>query len=415
MKLIGPFKQLLPMTGLPLRGSLADAEMPLFRDAGILVDAGKVRRVGPFRELYRQAQREGFGHLALEGVQVGLPGFIDAHTHLCFSGSRAADYALRNAGKSYLEIAKAGGGIWDTVSRSRAATQKELEDGIVQRATRHLRHGITTIEVKSGYGLNVQEELKMLYAIREAGKRLQADLVPTCLAAHTMPGDFEGSPREYLELMSGELLPRLRKEDLCRRVDAFIEESAFSKADIGPYFTAAKRLGFELTVHADQFTVGGSEVAIAYGALSADHLEASGPAEIKRLAASSVIATALPGASLGLGAAFTPARALLDAGAALAIASDWNPGSAPMGNLLTQAAILGAYEKLHNAEVFAGLTFRAAAALNLRDRGRLEQGMLADFVCFPTSDYREILYLQGSMKPLGVWKEGSCVYQEPKN
>jgi imidazolonepropionase len=169
-------------------------------------------------------------------------------------------------------------------------------------------------------------------------------------------------------------------------------------------------MGFSLTVHADQFTVGGSEAAIAHGAVSADHLEASTAREVAQIAGSNVIATALPGASLGLGCSFAPARALLNAGAALAIASDWNPGSAPMGRLLTQAAILGTFQKLTGAEVFAGVTFRAAAALQLQDRGRLEPGQQADMVGFATSDYREILYRQGSLAPARVWKNGKCVY-----
>ena len=173
-------------------------------------------------------------------------------------------------------------------------------------------------------------------------------------------------------------------------------------------------MGFELTLHADQFTPGGSEVAVTCGALSADHLEASGPSEVQALAQSDVVATALPGASIGLGCDFTPARALLDAGACLAIASDFNPGSAPMGDLLTQASILGAFEKLANAEVLAGITYRAARALGLSDRGRLLPGMKADLAVFPTDDFNEILYHQGQLRPSLVWKNGECVLDKTR-
>jgi imidazolonepropionase len=172
-------------------------------------------------------------------------------------------------------------------------------------------------------------------------------------------------------------------------------------------------MGFDITVHADQFSTSGSQVAVDFGAISADHLEASAKKEIELLAKSNVIATALPGASIGLGCDFTPARKLLDAGAALAIASDHNPGSAPMGNLLAQASILATFEKLSNAEVLAGLTFRAAAALNLKDRGILETGKLADFVVFPTKNYQEITYQQGQLKPSMVWKNGKKVNSSP--
>jgi imidazolonepropionase len=260
----------------------------------------------------------------------------------------------------------------------------------------------------------VDEELKMLRAIRTASQQSAAHLVPTCLAAHIVPRDFDSDARAYLNEMIEHLLPGLKKEGLCHRVDAFVEEGAFSPEVIGPYFSRAKRLGFDLTVHADQFTSGGSAVAVTFGALSADHLEASTRSDIERLAKSDVIATALPGASLGLGSSFAPARALLNAGAALSIASDWNPGSAPMGQLITQAAILGTFEKLSNAEVLAAVTFRAAAALNLQDRGRLEKGKLADIVVFPVPDYREILYQQGSLKPLSVWKKGNCITEPEK-
>jgi len=168
-------------------------------------------------------------------------------------------------------------------------------------------------------------------------------------------------------------------------------------------------MGFDLALHADQFTPGGSALAVKFGAKSADHLEASTEREISLLANSDTIAVALPGASIGLGCAFTPARKILDQGGALAIASDWNPGSAPMGDLLVQASVLATFEKLSTAEVFAGLTFRAAAALGLEDRGKLKVGQLADFILFPTSDYQDILYHQGKMKPTTVWKRGAKV------
>ena len=236
-----------------------------------------------------------------------------------------------------------------------------------------------------------------------------ADLVATCLAAHILPKEFNGLGADYLEHVLNDLLPVIKKENLAARVDIFIEESAFNTTNAMDYLRAAKQMGFDVTAHADQFTTGGSEVAVHVGAVSADHLEASGEREIKRLAASETVAVALPGASLGLGMGFAPARKLLNAGACLAIASDWNPGSAPMGDLLMQASVLSAYEKLTTAEVFAGLTFRAAKALNLHDRGTLEKGKLADFQAYICDDYREILYQQGKLKPGRVWKKGNCL------
>lgn len=408
-KLIGPFAQILPMTQLGLKGAIADESLSIISDGGILIENDTIHSIDKYSNLLPVAEKLGAKVTTLDGKDVCLPGLIDAHTHICFGGTRAKDYAMRNAGKSYLEIAKSGGGIWDTVTQTRKATEDQLVDLIIERANRHLENGITTIEVKSGYGLSVAEELKILYAIKKANQNLPADLIATCLAAHMVPKDYSGTAKEYLEEISTELFPKLKSEQLCNRIDAFIEESAYSKDDIAPYFSKAKAMGFDITVHADQFSTSGSAVAITYDAISADHLEASTTKEIKALAKSNVIATALPGASLGLGCAFTPARELLDAGGALAIASDWNPGSAPMGDLLTQAAILGTFQKLSNAEVLAGITFRAALALNLQDRGKLENGYLADFITFPTNDYKEILYKQGTLRPNRVWKGGNLV------
>jgi imidazolonepropionase len=188
-----------------------------------------------------------------------------------------------------------------------------------------------------------------------------------------------------------------------------VEEGAFGQEVAKVYLEKAQSLGFDITIHADQFHIGGSELAITVGAKSADHLEVSGSEEITNLAKSDVIATALPGASLGLGCAFTPARAILDQGGQLAIASDWNPGSAPMGDLLLQASILGTFQKLSNTEVLAGITVRAAKALGLQDRGILKPGLKADFLVFPTAQYNEILYQQGKMKPTNVIKNGKMV------
>ncbi|MBT8301231.1 MAG: imidazolonepropionase [Maribacter sp.] len=415
MKLIGPFKQIVPMRGLALKGAISDNQLEIIKDGGILIENDKIRAIGNFPKMIAGAKGNAIEVHQLSGDHTCLPGFVDAHTHICYGGSRANDYAMRNSGKTYLEISNAGGGIWDTVTQTRKATKEALVKGIIKRAKRHLANGVTTIEVKSGYGLSVTEELKMLYAIKQADQTLATDLVTTCLAAHMFPRDYNGNPEDYLEEMATNLLPILKEENLTDRIDAFIEEGAFTPEFIEPYFNKAQELGFDIIVHADQFSTGGSEVAIRHNAISADHLEASTDREISLLANSDVVSVALPGASIGLGCAFTPARKILDAGGVLAIASDHNPGSAPMGDLLTQAAILGTFQKLSNAEVLAGITFRAAAALKLWDRGKLDEGFLADLSIFHTNDYKEVLYNQGNFKPCMVWKKGELVYNKHKH
>lgn len=406
MKLIGPFTQILTMDHLSLKGALKDDQLEVISNGGILIDNENIVEVGPFSALEKKALRQNIAIERLEGQLVAMPGLIDAHTHLCWAGFRADDYAKRLSGHTYLEIANEGGGIWSTVLKTREATLDELSELTAVRANLMLSEGVCTIEVKSGYGLTVESEVKILRAIKKA--YAEADLISTCLAAHICPKDFNGSNAEYLQMNLDDLLPILIEESLTNRVDIFIEDSAFTVDQAHIYLQKAKALGFNLVIHGDQFSIGGSQLAVELGAISVDHLEASDEKAIKMLAKSDVVATVLPGASLGLGIPFAPARKLLDAGACLAIASDWNPGSAPNGDLLMQAALLGVYEKLTMAETLAGITVRAAKALKLNERGVLKKGNIADIVVFPADDFREIIYRQGKLKPSIVWKKGKA-------
>ena len=404
MKLIGPFKQIVTLRNLPLRGKLSDEQLEIIENGGILIKDEKIEEVGNFEELKSKNQISEIENI--EGEQICLPAFTDSHTHICFGGNRANDFAMRNAGKTYLEIAENGGGIWSSVQHTRKASEEELLKTILERINSLISQGITTIEIKSGYGLDVENELKMLRVIQKAQTFTKATLVPTCLSAHLKPRDFEGTSQEYLNYILREILPKVKAENLAKRVDIFIEKSAFLPEESKEFLLKAKELGFEITVHADQFTSGSSRIAVEVGAKSADHLEATIDEDIEFLAQSETVATALPGASLGLGEKFTPARKILDAGGILAIASDWNPGSAPMGNLITQASILATFEKLSTAEVLAGITFRSAFALSLEDRGTLEKGKKADFVTFKTDNFQNVLYQQGSLKTDSVYING---------
>ncbi|AYZ13908.1 imidazolonepropionase [Chryseobacterium arthrosphaerae] len=407
MKLIGPFRQVVTLANLPLRGKLTDEQLEVIADGGIIVADNTIQKTGNFETL--KTENPGIEIETIEGDQVILPAFVDSHTHICFGGNRANDFAMRNAGKTYLEIAESGGGIWSSVQHTRNASEEELLKTLLERIGFLVDLGITTIEVKSGYGLDVENELKMLRIIKKAKESTEATLVPTCLSAHLKPRDFEGSNPEYLDYILTEILPKVKEEDLAKRVDIFIEKSAFQPEESKEFLLKTKDLGFEITVHADQFTPGSSRIAVEVGAKSADHLEATIDEDIEFLAESDTVATALPGASLGLGEKFTPARKLLDAGAIVAIASDWNPGSAPMGNLITQASILATFQKLTTAEVLAGMTFRAAYVLNLEDRGKLEPGKKADFVTFKTNNFQNVLYSQGSLKAEHVYINGNRI------
>ncbi|MCA0366310.1 MAG: imidazolonepropionase [Bacteroidetes bacterium] len=403
MKLIGPFTQILTLDKIPLKGVVKDEALEILPESGVLVEHGMIVKAGDFdslRKEYKEAEIE-----EVDQKSVLLPGFVDCHTHSCFAGSRAMDFAERNAGTSYLEIAQKGGGIWSTVTATRNSKYAELKLLTEKRVNDFLKSGVTTIEIKSGYGLSVHEELKMLNVINQLNTK--ADIVSTCLAAHIKPKDFEGTNSDYLGFLTDNLLSEIKH--LTQRVDIFTEKSAFGIEESTIYLQKAKELGYKITVHADQFTAGSAQMAVKLGALSADHLEASTDEDIKILANSETVAVALPGASIGLGEPFAPARKLLDAGACVAIASDYNPGSAPMGDLLTQASILAAYQKLSTAEVLAGLTFRAAEALDISTVGKISSGFQADFQAYACDDYREILYHQGSLKPEVVWKKGEKI------
>ena len=407
MKLIGPFKQIITLANLPLRGKLSDNQLEIIENGGILIKNGFIEEIGDLEHL-----KSKFPNIELEILNsevVTLPAFTDCHTHICFGGNRANDFAMRNAGKTYLEIAENGGGIWSSVRHTRQASEEELLKTTLERINFLISLGITTIEIKSGYGLDLENELKMLRVIKKAQEVTKATLVPTCLSAHLKPKDFEGTNEEYLKFILTEILPKVKEEKLSKRIDIFIEKSAFQPEESKAFLLKAKELGFEITVHADQFTPGSSRIAVEVGAKSADHLEATIDEDLEFLAQSETVAVALPGASLGLGEKFTPARKILDKNGILAIASDWNPGSAPMGNLITQASILATFEKLSTAEVLAGITFRSAFALDLTDRGILEKGKKADFVTFNTDNFQNVFYQQGSLKADSVYINGEKI------
>ena len=411
MKLIGPFKQIVTLNNLPLRGKISDEQLEIIENGGILINSeNKIEEIGNYEVIVNEVKQSQISNLKSQiSNSVVLPAFIDCHTHICFGGNSANDFAMRNAGKTYLEIAEKGGGIWSSVQHTRNASESELLEKLLERINRLISLGITTIEIKSGYGLNVESELKMLRVMKKAQEKTEATLVPTCLSAHLKPKDFEGTSSAYLQYILTEILPKVKQENLSKRVDIFIEKSAFQPEESRKFLEKAKEMGFEITVHADQFTAGSSRIAVEVGAVSADHLEATIDEDIEFLAKSETVAVALPGASLGLGEPFTPARKILDKNGILAIASDWNPGSAPMGNLITQASILATFQKLTTAEVLAGITFRAAKALNFTDRGILKKGMKADFVVFETDNFQNILYNQGSLVASEVYIDGEKI------
>lgn len=392
--LFGPFEELITMDALPASGPIKDSAFPVIKQGGILVSDGKVVNAGVYSDLALQAAST----YSFKRNTVALPAFIDAHTHMCFAGNRAQDFAMRLQGKTYSEIAKEGGGIIRSVKATREASKDELLQLLLDRLQQKLRDGVGTAEIKSGYGLDEKTELNMLAVIRDASLKQPIKLIPTLLAAHTLPPEFN-SKGAYLEWILKELLPKVKEKNLSDRVDIFCDDCAFSVKEAAYFLLEAKAQGFALTCHADQFSRGGALLAAKLRALSADHLEASVDEDFLALKKSDTYPITLPGATLGLGMPFAKARKMLDLDLPLVIASDWNPGSAPSGDLVTQASIMAVFEKLTVAETLAAITFRAASALKIPDKGILKPKWAADFVVYQTSDHRDIIYRQGALKP----------------
>jgi imidazolonepropionase len=331
------------------------------------------------------------------------PGFIECHTHLIFAGHRAVEFEMRNQGASYQEISQKGGGILSTMKHTRAASPKVLKELAQKRVDDFTAQGVTTLEMKSGYALDLKNELKVLKVAQELkGPRI----VTTFLGAHAKPPEFTGYP-EYLKFLSDQVLPRVKKQKLASRVDIFVEEGFFNQRDSRDFLKAAQGLGFDLVVHADQLTLsGGADLCVEFNALSGDHLLRIQEKEIRKLAASQVTCVLLPAADLYMKCAYPPARALIDAGARVALATDFNPGTSPTQDLNLVGLLARLEMKMTLPEVIAAYTVGAAHALKLSSKvGSLELGKCADLICTDVS-WQEFFYSVGQRIPTSVYKNG---------
>jgi imidazolonepropionase len=384
-----------PRVGAEMRalGIIEDGAL-LIRDDTIAV-AGTTAEVEPLAS--RDAER-----LDARG-RVVMPGFVDAHTHPVFAGTREDEYEMRAEGLTYQEIAARGGGIRSTVRRTRAASSDELFQAALPRIRRMLEHGTTTIEAKSGYGLTLDDELKLLGVIRRLNQETPMTLVPTFLGAHEIPDEYRGSQpgerrADYIRLVMDEMLPRVSVGRLARFADIFCESHVFTVAEARHILSRAKQLGLGLRLHADQLTHGGGAgLAAELGALTADHLEWIDEEGIRRLAEANVAAVLLPGAVFNLGLSrYAPARAMIEAGVSVVIATDFNPGSSPTPSMQMALSIACTQMRMTPAEAVTASTINAAYTLDLGHLvGSLEAGKQADLVIYDTGDYRQIPYFFG--------------------
>lgn len=343
--------------------------------------------------------------------RVVLPGFVDSHTHLLFAGYRDKEYALRARGASYQEIAAAGGGIRSTVRATRAATVAELVELGTARLDLMLAHGTTTAEAKSGYGLTVEDELKMLEAIRELDRGHPMDVVANFCGAHEVPDEFRGETDDYVALVVDAMLPEVAARGLARYVDVFCEEGVFSVPQARRVLEAGARHGLRAKFHADEFTaLGGAELAAEVGALSADHLLKAGLEGIRRMKAADVTATLLPGTAFFLGLAYAPARTFLETGVRVALASDFNPGSSMGLNLQLVMTMAISQMKMTPEEALLGVTLHAAHAMGLeQDIGSLQPGKLCDLLVCDVPEWPHVSYFYGVNHVRQVVKRGHVV------
>jgi imidazolonepropionase len=359
--------------------------------AALAWEDGAIRWVGPEGELpleYHQAERLD------AGGRLVIPGLVDCHTHLAFAGWRADEFEQRIRGLSYLDIARAGGGITSTMRQTRAASEGQLVERAAGFLEEMLALGITTVECKSGYGLNEETELKLLRVYRRLAVEQPVRLVPTFLGAHIVPPEFRENRAAYLDLLIGKMIPAVAREKLAVCCDVFVEESAFSVEEARRILRAGQAAGLAAKLHADQLTdSGAAELAAELGARSADHLEHVSERGIRQMAAAGVVAVSLPLASLYLRQPPMPARRLIDTGVPVAVATDFNPGSAPSYHLPLALTLAGTLQGMTPSEALKGATIYAARAVGLEDVvGSLELGKAADFAVIEAPDVNQWLY-----------------------
>ena len=363
-------------------------------DGALAIEDGRIAWLGPQTELPEKPART---TRSLGGRWL-TPALIDCHTHLVFGGNRADEFEQRLRGVSYEDIARAGGGIMSTVSATRAASADELYAAALPRVTALATEGVATIEIKSGYGLTIDAELKMLAVARQLGEATPVTVRTTLLAAHTVPPEFLGRADDYIDLICDELLPEVAAGGLADAVDAYCESIAFSASQVAKLFSRAAELSLPVKLHADQLSDGGgAALAAKFNALSADHLEYTSPQGVDAMAASGAVAVLLPGAFLTLGETqLPPIDAMRHKGVPIAVATDCNPGTSPICSLRTAMMLAARQFRLTPEECLAGATRVAAQALGLNDRGTLETGKRADLAVWDIGHPRELAYWVGT-------------------
>jgi imidazolonepropionase len=382
-------------------------ELGIVGRGGLLIRDGLISQIGTTDQIKTRIDAD--TTVVDAGGRVVLPGFVDAHTHPVFAGTRVDEFEERSAGATYQEIAARGGGIQSTVNRTRAASVDELVAAGRKYAAWFLRGGTTTVEAKSGYGLSLEDELKMLRAIRQLDAKTPLRYVPTFLGAHSVPPEYRSRRDDYVQLIVDEMLPQVAREKLAEYCDVFCEEKVFSTDESWKILSAARCHGLGLRMHADQLSLsGGAKLAAELGTVTADHLEHTDAAGIAALRDAGVQPVLLPGSVYALGSSRYPAaREMIDAGLAVVLATDFNPGSSPTPSMTMILSLAATHMKMTPAEAVCAVTINAAYSLHRGDRiGSLESGKIADFVIHDCEDYRELAYFFGIEHASSVYVGG---------
>jgi imidazolonepropionase len=394
-----------PRIGLEMR------DLAIVPDGAMLIREGRIQAVASRAEIERHVTAT--TRVADAGGRIVMPGFVDAHTHPVFAGTRAGEFEQRAEGATYAEIAARGGGIRATVRLTRQATAADLLESARRYRQWFLRGGTTTIEAKSGYGLSLEAELKILRVVRQLAAEGGLRYVPTFLGAHEVPDEYRGRIDAYCDLVVHEMLPPVAAEGLAEYCDVFCEPNVFPPDQARPILRAAQSLGLGLRLHADQFTAdAGALLAAEMGAATADHLEATGPTGLEALKAAGVQPVLLPASVYNLGSSrYAAARRMIDLGLAVVLATDFNPGSSPTASMTMVLSLASTQMKMTPAEGIAAATINAAWSLRRgHEIGSLEPGKFADFVIHDCGDYRELPYFFGREPASAVYIAGQCVY-----
>lgn len=343
-----------------------------------------------------------------------LPGLVECHTHTVFSGSRSNEFRLKLAGVPYEEIAQKGGGINSTVKAVRDSSFDELYNASAPRVEYFIEQGVTTLEIKSGYGLSFYDEIKLLQVIEQLNKNYKIDIIPTFLGAHTFPKEFAGDHSKYLDIIINEMIPFIAEKNIAQFCDAFCEKTAFSAAQIEKIFLIAEKSGMKLKLHTEQFnSIGGLETALKHNAVSVDHLEVAGTKEIDLLKDSETVSVLLPGVSFFLRYGYAPARGLIDENAIVALATDYNPGSSHIANVNFIMSLAAFNLNMTIEEIISAYTINSAYALRKSDTtGSIETGKCADFAIYNCTDYSDIIYNVGTNLITHTIKNGEVIYSK---